>query len=427
LEVKAVSEASQGAPEGAIHAEDVLSPLPFHRELVSWLQTNEREQWAWFSSTEFLAEHAATTRLDLLKSCYRFERADHGDFYALVEGVRDRLGVEAPVTLYQAQAAQGMNASLCYVPGEAHLVLEGPLRSTLSEDELRTIVAHELTHYLLWSRAERALLVADQLLSAMAGHSRGEPSHIETARLFRLYLEIHCDRAALAVCPDPLVGISALVKVQTGLADAQGESYLRQAEEIFGAAEVRTEGLTHPESFVRARALKLWTDRGASAEEEISRMVEGPLDLAALSLLGQERLTRLTRHLLQEFFAADWLRTEALVGHARLFFPDFEPTRPPAEPDRTSPLSPLRPGTTTESTRKYLSFVLLDLATVDRSLEQQPLAAALRLATALGIDDEFLTVAAEELNLSKRALGRLRKDAARLDEAGSAPTPEAEA
>lgn len=423
-----MSEAPQDAPqEAATLSGDVLLPLPFHREIVAWLQANEREQWSWFSSTEFLAEHSATTRLDLLKSCYRFERTDHGDLYALVENVRDRLGVVAPVTLYQAQAAQGMNASLCYVPGEAHLVLEGPLRSTLSEDELRTIVAHELMHYLLWSRGEGALLVADQMLAAMAGHSRGEPSHVETARLFRLYLEIHCDRAALAVCPDPLVGISALVKVQTGLADAQGESYLRQSEEIFGAAEVKTEGLTHPESFVRARALKLWADRGATAEEEISRMVEGPLDLGALSLLGQERLTRLTRRLLQEFFAADWLRTEALVAHARLFFPDLEPAGRVAEPDPSSPLPSLGAATTTESTRKYLAFVLLDLATVDRSLEQQPLAAALRLATALAIEDEFLSVAAEELSLSKRTLGKLRKDAARLEETAPAPTAETEA
>lgn len=423
-----MSEASQGAPDkAAALSGDVLSPLPFHRELVAWLQENEREQWAWFSSTEFMAEHAATTRLELLKSCYRFERADHGDLYTLAEDVRGRLGLGAPVTLYQAQAAQAMNASLCYVPGEVHLVLEGPLRATLSEDELRTILAHELMHYLLWSRGDGAMLVADQMLSAMAGHSRGEPSHVETARLFRLYLEIHCDRAALAVCPDPLVGVSALVKVQTGLADAQGESYLRQSEEIFGAAEVKTEGLTHPESFVRARALKLWADRGPAAEEEISRMVEGPLDLGALSLLGQERLTRLTRRLLEEFFAVAWLRTEALVAHARLFFPDFEPAGRLAETNPASRPQSLGAGTATEATRKYLCFVLLDLATVDRSLEQQPLGAALRLATALGLEDEFLSVATEELTLSKRALGKLRKDAARLDDPAGAPPPEMEA
>jgi len=53
------------------------------------------------------------------------------------------------------------------------------------------------------------------------------------------------------------VAISSLIKVQTGLVDAQAESYLKQSEEIFGQAEIKTEGLTRPESFIRARALKL--------------------------------------------------------------------------------------------------------------------------------------------------------------------------
>jgi hypothetical protein len=326
------------------------------------------------------------------------------------------------VTVYQSQSGTGMNASLCYVPGEAHLVLEGPIRTTLSEDELRTILAHELMHYVLWAREDGGLLVADQMLSAMADHSRTEMSHVETARLFRLYLEVHCDRATLAVCPDPLVAVSALIKVQTGLVDVQADSYLRQSEEIFGQSEVKTEGLTHPESFVRARALKLWADRGPDANDEIARMIEGPLDLGRLSLLGQERLTRLTRRVIEEFLSPDWLRTEPLVAHARLFFPDFDP----AQRDAAAPeLAQDAVAKATETTRKYLCYVLLDLATVERSLEDAPLAAAERLAEAFGLADEFLAAAGQELDLSKRALTRLRKESARIV-AGAGASPHQE-
>jgi hypothetical protein len=409
-------ERAEGGPESS----PALEPLPFHRDVLAYLKANEEEQWAWFSSAAYLQEYASATRLDLLKSCYRFEPAEHADLYAIAEPVRARLRVDAPVTLYQAQSAAGLNAALWYVPGEAHVVLEGPIRTMLSDDELRTILAHELMHHLLWSRSSGELLVAEQMLSAMAGHSRSEASHVETARLFRLYLEVHCDRAALLVCPDPLVGISALLKVQTGLADLRPESYLRQSEEIFGQAEVKTEGLTHPESFVRARALKLWADQGPAAEAEIARMIEGPLDLGRLSLPAQQRLSRLTRRVLEAFLQPTWLQTDPLVGHARLFFPDLVP---PSAETRAPEVTPEELAGATERTRQYLAFVLLDMATIDRALEEAPLAAALRVAEALGLGEEFLAAATRELDLSRRTLTRLRKESARIVADAAAERP----
>jgi hypothetical protein len=280
-------------------------------------------------------------------------------------------------------------------------------------------VAHELAHYLLWERQEGELLVADQMLSAMASHARTEPSHLESARLFRLYLEVHCDRAALAVSPDPLVAISSLIKVQTGLIDAQAESYLRQSEEIFGQAEIKTEGVTHPESFIRARALALWADGGDGASAEIARMIEGPLELGRLSLLAQSRLTRVTRRVLMQFLQPAWLQTEPLVAHARLFFTDLEPSQ--SESAQTALREDVAGAS--ESVQRYLCYVLLDLATIDRSLEEAPLAAALRLSDEIGIADQFLALAGEELELSKRSLTRLRKESARIvaDAAAAGP------
>jgi hypothetical protein len=401
-------------PEGGSGGDGAAVPLatlPFHRDIVEYLRTRETELWNWFSSTSFLDEYAATTRLELLKSCYRFDPADHAELYALVRDVATRLGVTVPVTLYQSQGAIGMNAALCYVPQEAHLVLEGPIQATLSPDELRAIVAHELTHYLLWARDGGALLVADQMLGAMSNDARAEASHLETTRLFRLYLEVQCDRGSLAVSPDPLVAVSALIKVQTGLTDAHAESYLKQSDEIFGQAEVKTEGLTHPELFIRARALKLWADRRQDAEPEIARMIEGPADLGRLSLVGQQRFTDLTRGVLARFLEPAWLRTDPLVAHARLFFPDLSPGHADGVDVRS--LADALEGAG-ETIRKYACYVLLDLATVDRTLEEAPLAAALRLAEELGVADAFLAAAGEELELSKRALTRLKKEAAKL-------------
>ena len=399
----------------------ILEPLAYHREIVDYLKTSEAELWQWFSSTAAREEYAATTRLGLLKACYRFDPADHADLYGLVDRVREQLGLEVPVTLYQSQNATGLNAGLCYIPGEVHLVLEGPIRTLLALDEQRAIVAHELCHYLLWQRQDGELLVADQMLSAMANHARAEPSHLESARLFRLYLEVHCDRAALAVSPDPLVAIAALVKVQTGIVDAQAESYLRQSEEIFGQAGVMTEGLTHPECFVRARALKLWANSGDAADPEIARMIEGTLQLGRLNLLAQRRLTRVTRRVLMRFLEPAWLQTESLLAHARLFFTDLDPTTADAGP--TTPNDDLAGAD--DSVKRYVCYLLLDLATIDRGLEEAPLASAVALSDELGIADQFLALAGEELDLPKRTLTRLRKESAKIVANAAAAGPAA--
>jgi len=389
---------------------------------VEHLKETEREHWAWFSSTAFLQQHGEDVRLELLKSCYRFEPAEHQALYEMVAEVGANLGIKAPVTVYQSQGAQTLNAYLAYVPGEAHVVLEGPLQGILSSDELRATLAHELTHYLLWERQGGELLVADQMLSAMANHPRAASSHIETARLFRLYSEVHADRGTLAVGSDPLPAISALIKVQTGLAEVSAESYLRQSDEIFSKEEVKAEELTHPEAFIRARALSLWASQGQAADPEIAKMIEGPLDASRLTLLGQKALSETTRRVLACFLKPRWLQTQARLAHARLFFPDLDPGK------EGDDLEHLREGLgrVRASVHEYLSYVLLDLCTVDRQGDDAALAAGLKMADSLGFAETFLKIAGDELDLSKRARARLKKDAGELvPEAVPAPQDEA--
>lgn len=383
--------------------------LAYHQETLEYLKAHEPELWRWFSSTACQDEYAKNARLDLLKSCYRFERTGAEDLYALCDEVSAALGLSAPVTMYQSQGAGAMNMALAYVPNEAHIVFEGPVRTTLTRDELRSALAHELTHFSCWQEADGELLIADQMLAAMAVHPAAQPSHIESARLFRLYTEIQADRGALAACGNQLTAISALIKIETGLSEVDPESYLRQSAEVFGQSEVKAEELTHPESYIRAWALTRWADDGSGAETGIRRIIEGRLDTDRLSLIGQQRLTAITRRLLRQFFDLRWLRTEVLLAHARLFFTDFDLDAPPADEPRAL-ADELQE--TAESVQRYLCYVLLDLATVDRQLEDAPLAAALRLAEDAGLAERFMTLAGEELGLSKRAATRLRKEGA---------------
>jgi hypothetical protein len=388
--------------------DDALRLLPFQRDVIAYLRSHEADLWAFYADRAGADERARATRLELLKTAYRCEREAHAAWYAAADEVAGRLGLQAPVTLYQSQDAATLNAFLSYAPGEAHVVFQGPVHAVLDAGEVRATLAHELTHFLLYEAHGGDLMRALDVLSAMAAHPRAEPSHVETARVFRLYLEVHADRGAGAVCGDHRAPIGSLVKIETGLADAQVDAYLRQADEVFGQEEVRTDGLTHPESFVRARALALWMEQGDAAEEAIARMIEGRLDLGCLTLLGQERLTRATRWLLGRFLAPAWLRSEARLAHARMFFPDLDPDAAdaPAPPDELERM--------TEGVARYACYVLLDLATVDQQVDEPALAAALRMAEDLGIDVTFLEVAGRELALAKRNLARLRKEAAQI-------------
>jgi hypothetical protein len=234
--------------------------------------------------------------------------------------------------------------------------------------------------------------------------------------------------------------VAALVKIETGTADASAESFLRQADELFqrGKDGARAEGVTHPEAFIRARAVRLWAEapepaegtppgstepQPSAAEEalsgcwetELARSIEGPLALAELDLLGQEKVTALTRRLLAAFLRPAPVRSAALLGHARRFFEDAfdEGWAPPATGDRTLAADLSRGDATLLD---YWCYVLLDLAVADRALGKAPLAAALTLAGELGLGDRFRALAGQELGKRRRELAPLGDGSAAQEE-----------
>ena len=179
-----------------------LEPTPYHRELVDYLHSQERELWTWFSSAEAKTEYTETLRLALLKTTYRLDAEAHPDLVRSAEEAKTTLGLEFPVTLYQAQQSDQLNATLYYIPDEGHLVLSGPLLATLTPVELKSVLGHELAHYLLWQHEGGAFLIADRILQALAEDPRSAPPHEESAQRYRLYTEIFADRGSLAVTKD---------------------------------------------------------------------------------------------------------------------------------------------------------------------------------------------------------------------------------
>ena len=64
--------------------------------------------------------------------------------------------------------------------------------------------------------------------------------------------------------------MSTLVKMTTGLTEVDADSYVRQAEEIFSKDSVQANQLTHPESYIRARALMLWAEKATMPRPKLN-------------------------------------------------------------------------------------------------------------------------------------------------------------
>ncbi len=387
-----------------------LAPLHYHHEVVAYLRQHEPDIWTWAASLGAQEQHARETRDQLLRDSYRLTPESHPLPYRLCALAMRRLGMEAPATLYQANDyGGGMNAMLCFLPGQVHLLLQGPLLERLSEDELIALMGHELAHHLLWSMGEGEFLVADRILHHTLADPGAAPSHAETARLYRLHTEVFADRGGAVAAQALEPPVRTLVKVQTGIASVDAEAYLQQAREleVADADAGASRGQSHPESYLRAQALERWWRNDPDTDDWLRRRLRGPLHLARLDLTGQLQLLQTTRTLLSHYFADPALRAERLLLQAREFFPDWSPEQP------RPPLPDLGPATAGDSVRDFLHSVMLDLAMADADLREPALRRALQIADDLGGRAAFLRALARDAGLGKREIDKLGKTLAK--------------
>ncbi|MDG1896611.1 MAG: hypothetical protein P8J37_17045 [Fuerstiella sp.] len=402
------SEESQTElPQGGIRP--VVIPS-YHQSLRKYLKKEESELWQWFSSNRVRTDSAETVRLELLKSAYRIGRDTAADLYGLVDSVVERMGLHCPVTLYQAQNAVGLNASLAWLPDEAHVVFHGPVQDSLTNDELSALLVHELAHHELFSIHDSEFLVVEQILSSMTADAAADAPHDRTSRNYHLYTELHCDRRALQIADSLESCVSMLVKMETGLRDVSAASYIKQANEVLSKGPTSSDGVTHPEMFIRAKALQLWHDDPSQSDAALPKLVEGPLALRDMDLLRQRQVTDLTLTFLQRFLRHEWMQTDLVMGHAKRFFEDF--CLPPTDID-----APALKASLSEcdvQLRSYFCYLLLDFVTCDADLEEAPLAAAFLFLQEVGMAAEFTPLVKKELKLSKRLLQKVEKDAAKI-------------
>src|SRR3954467_11640367 len=157
-----------------------LAPLPYHCALRDYFKTREPELWEWFASAQAQTNYTETLRLELLKSTYRLDVEHHPDIFRLTNEAKQRLGLSVPVTIYQSQGGGSPNASLFFLPGEAHLVLHGSLLSLLTHEELKSTLGHELAHHVLWTIDGGEFFVLDRLIQEVACDPRADEPHAQS-------------------------------------------------------------------------------------------------------------------------------------------------------------------------------------------------------------------------------------------------------
>lgn len=378
-----------------------LAPLPQHRSLTEWLRREEKEVWRWFADKERAATDAEQVRLSLLRDTYRLDAEAHPEVFREIEAACTALGIRAEVLAYQAQNETAPNAAVCHLPGEAHVVFSGPILSLLSPEELRAVIGHELAHHHLWQMDDGAFYLADRILHAAASHPGAEPAHAQSARVWRLATELFADRGAYLATSSLESAVAGLVKVTTGLAQVSAKSYLAQAQEIFSKSRPKTDELTHPETFIRARALQLWVEEDGSLDETIAGMMEFDEGMDALTLVQQSEMAGLTRRFLGHLLEPSWFQTDVAMAHARLFFREFKPAADGAVLGELAK----RPV----SHREYFSQILLDFCAIDPDLRDLPISRCLAFARDLGCLGAFEKMLTKELKVKARNLKKLKE------------------
>jgi len=382
--------------------------LPYHLKVRDHFK-QQSSTWEFFAATRTREEQLAGFKTELLKNTYQFRPETDKALYEKIDLAREKLGLGTlPVTVYQAQFANDpeLNASIVYLNQEAHIVFSGPIVERLNDAELLAVIAHELSHVRLFGFFDGELEVADRIITAIANNYNSEPPYFETARLFKLYTEIYCDRGAYTVVGDSGPVITSLLKIATGLQEVSADSYAQQAEAVFSAAPgTQSATPTHPENFIRTRALRLWVHEQkaagpapADAAESIRLMIEGTPELDRLDLFAQRELNDMTQIFLKEYLRPSWFRTTLVEGLAKEYFPKISFGAPEtADSGLADRIAASHP-----SIRDYFAYVLLDFVLADPSLEEMPAGRALEFAGEMQLTTAFEPVYKKELQLSDK-------------------------
>lgn len=380
-------------------------PFDYHDNVIAHLKSEELHAWEWSSSNAQIKEFGEI-RDTMLRDTYRLEPAGHPAVFEACQTAMSRLGIEAPITLFQASDGS-MNASLVFTPGEIHMVFFGPILEKLNEAELLALMGHELSHYKLWLMSNGEHYRASRVFDHALAYPEAKPSHRETARLLSLYTELFADRGAAIAAGGFEPAVAVLVKVMTGLTNVDPEAYLRQAQEVETKGG-KSQGISHPEAYVRARALQLWWAGDAELSDWLEKQIHGLLSIEALDLLGQSKLTAMTRSFLARFMVDLDEPSDEITTQLRAYFPDFGKVE-----ETPLDLSEVGVERIDDATRDYFVALMFDIAMADADAIDASMIEAAKIAAEIGATERLTSALRRDLKWSKARCDKLIAQAAK--------------
>ncbi len=385
----------------------MLNALPYHQKVATHFK-QQIKTWQYFAQAKNKEGQLQQFKTELLKNTYKFSPENDTAIYSKLAFAKNQLDLgDLPVTVYQAQYTDELNASIVYLENEAHIVFSGGIIKLLSDDELLAVLAHELSHVKLYTMLNYDIEVADRIITSIANNFNSEPSYYETARRFRLYTEIFCDRGAFKVLNNIDPVISSLVKISTGLDQVNADSYIKQADEIFDNEKgFTTTGISHPENFIRAKSLQIWRDDNSNADERITKMIIANATIDHLDIFQQQDLSKLTRTFLELFLKPRWMQTALILSQAKQFFPDFKM-------EENIVLTNALKETieqSDKSIKEYLCYLLLDFSLVDPELDIVPSGWAFQFAEEVALKEIFDNIIKKEMILSEKKLKQYKEN-----------------
>lgn len=374
-----------------------ITVFPFHEKLKNHFE-KRKKTWEWFSNQSLQEDLQRKTKTAILKNTLRLERSDYQELYAITDEICSELQIDAQVTLYQKNNSIQLNTSVCILQKEAHIIFSGNVLSLLTSEEKKALLGHELGHYLFSHMDDGVYETTSAILSNLSADQRSDDVYIETNRKFDLYLELFCDLCALKVTSDYKAITSTLLKLETGLETVNAESYLKQALQIIDEDDSASDGITHPESYIRCISL----DKAGNFKPEdaqISELVEGKINMNTLDLFQQSLLREMTLELILLMLKPGWMRTESVMTLASEYFSDF------TAKTATKTLKDLEQFATQadENVKEYFSYILLDFSYVDSELELIGVGHALEISELIGIKQNLEKVMKKELKLTQKA------------------------
>jgi Zn-dependent protease with chaperone function len=212
-------------------------------------------------------------------------RVSDQQFTHLNDMLRDAcyiLDLEKVPPMYVSQDPQP-NA-MCIGMDEPILVLTTGLVELLDEEEMRTVIGHEVGHALSGHALYRTILLfLTRIALKVAWIPLGNIAIMAIITALREWFrksELSCDRAGLLVGQDIEASMRALMKIAGGnhLHEMNVDAFLKQAEEYEEGGDLRDSVLkilnllprSHPFTTVRAAELKKW-----SGSRDYQRILDG--------------------------------------------------------------------------------------------------------------------------------------------------------